>query len=88
MEPGYQPNLETARATRTEAVNRAVELGEPEGMELPVVTAKGRHIWVRTAGEARFEHGHCAVLYGTFRTSLSTVNKVSAFAVPSSTTVR
>ena len=57
VEPGYQPNLETAldfyegeaRATRTEAVNRAVELGEPEGMELPVVTAKGRHIWVQTA---------------------------------------
>ena len=83
MEPGYQPNLETARATRTEAVNRAVELGEPGGMESPVVTAKGRHIWVRTGGEARFEHGRCAVLYGVFQ-DISTVKKVSVFEVSSS----
>ncbi len=75
VDPGYQPDLETAldfyqgeaRATITEAVNRAMQFGEPWDLELPIVTAKGRLIWVRSIGEARFENGRCAVLNGTFQ---------------------
>ncbi len=56
-----------ARATISAAVSRAIKSGERWDLELPLITAKGRRIWVRSVGEARFENGRCAVLNGTFQ---------------------
>lgn len=43
-----------ARSVLQAAVQRAVDSGEGWDLELPFVTAAGRHIWVRTIGEAEY----------------------------------
>jgi PAS domain S-box-containing protein len=47
----YAPH---ARPIIQNAVRRAMEYGEGWDLELPLITAKGRHIWVRTVGEVEF----------------------------------
>jgi PAS domain S-box-containing protein len=72
--PGeYTPDVESA--TRfytpecipviTEAVERGLTQGEPFDVELEMVTAKGRRIWVRSRGVARCEDGRPVKLYGS-----------------------
>ena len=71
----YDPTLETAiafyapeaRSVIETAVQRGVERGEPWTLELPMVTAKGRHIWVRAQGEAEFEDGAAVRLVGAIQ---------------------
>ncbi|MDP3227827.1 MAG: PAS domain S-box protein [Acidovorax sp.] len=60
---GYQPDLKTtlnfygpeAKQAMADAVRRALDAGQPWDLELPLVTATGRHIWVRAVGEAEYD---------------------------------
>jgi PAS domain S-box-containing protein len=75
MDPSLQPELESAislyapEATPqiAEAVRRAIEEGQSYDLELPLITAKGRNIWIRTIGNPEFRDGSCARLFGTIQ---------------------
>lgn len=49
------------------AVQHAIETGEGWDLELTIITAKGKRIWVRAQGEAEFEFGQCVRLFGVFQ---------------------
>lgn len=49
------------------AVRAAIEQAAPWDMELPLITAKGRHIWVRTQGRAINEGGKVVGLAGALQ---------------------
>ncbi|HSW04335.1 diguanylate cyclase domain-containing protein [Aquabacterium sp.] len=63
--PDYAPTMETAiafyapeiRSGIEAAVLKGIERGEPWNLEVPLMTATGRQIWVRTQGEAEFQDG-------------------------------
>lgn len=73
--PDYRPNLESAiafydveaRAAIQVAVEAGTERGEPWDLELPLVTAAGRSIWVRAVGAAEYEAGKAIRLIGAFQ---------------------
>jgi diguanylate cyclase (GGDEF)-like protein/PAS domain S-box-containing protein len=58
LEPGHAPTVDEAlayyadgaRSVMEAAVKHAIEAGEEWDLELPMVTATGRHIWVRAQG--------------------------------------
>jgi hypothetical protein len=52
------------QATISEAFRRAVEEGRPYDLEVRLVTAKGREIWVRTSGQPQLQDGRVARVYG------------------------
>ncbi len=58
---------EPARSALTAALKRATTSGTPFDLELPFVTATGRHRWVRTIGEAAIEDGRCVRINGAFQ---------------------
>jgi len=60
----YAPDVQAAVAA---AVQRAMDDGTPWDLELPLVTARGRHIWVRAQGEVELENGVPARLAGAFQ---------------------
>jgi len=45
----------------------AIRNGIPYDVELQIVTAKGKEIWVRAIGKVDFKDGTCTRLYGTFQ---------------------
>lgn len=49
------------------AVKAAIESGKSYDLELPFMTAKGRHIWVRVQGFAVMDGGKTTKLRGTFQ---------------------
>ncbi len=51
----------------TEALNNCMENGESWDLELPFITAKGRHIWVRVQGQAEFLDGKCVRIFGAIQ---------------------
>ncbi|MGB1207424.1 MAG: ATP-binding protein [Chitinophagales bacterium] len=51
----------------TNAVNNAIENGVAYDLELQIITAKGRTIWVRAKGEAVKENGKVMKIKGTFQ---------------------
>jgi PAS domain S-box-containing protein len=51
----------------TEAVERAVELGQPYELELDFVTARGADLRVRAQGIPEMRDGRCVRLWGTFQ---------------------
>ena len=55
-----------ARATVENAIQAAIEHATPWDMELPLTTAKGRHIWVRTQCSVVMEGGRAVKLLGAF----------------------
>jgi diguanylate cyclase (GGDEF)-like protein/PAS domain S-box-containing protein len=55
-----QPQIRTA-------VQRAIELGEAFDLELPLLAASGRTVWVRAIGEAQRESGNVTRVYGTLQ---------------------
>ena len=66
LEPGsHQPTFsshlqyfgEQAQREMADASRRSTQTGEPWDLTLPMVTAKGRAVWVRTLGRAEFEDG-------------------------------
>ncbi|GAB4036096.1 response regulator [Spirosoma gilvum] len=49
------------------AVDRAIDEGAPFDIELQIVTALEREIWVRVVGTPEFENGLCKRVYGAFQ---------------------
>ncbi len=56
-----------ARPVIQQAIQEAITHGAPWDVELPLVTAKGRHIWVRVIGEAEQQDGKTVRLTGTMQ---------------------
>lgn len=56
-----------ARPVISAAVQAAIEEGTPYDLELPLVTAQGRRIWVRAQGTAERRGGKTIRLYGAFQ---------------------
>ena len=49
------------------AVNRAIDFGEPFDLELEFITAKGNHKWVHSIGKALLENGRTKKIYGSIQ---------------------
>ncbi|WP_243396217.1 PAS domain S-box protein [Leptospira hartskeerlii] len=49
-----------------ELIDRLKIMGEPYDLEIQIITAKGKELWVRTVGNAEFENGECVRIYGAF----------------------
>ena len=75
LPPGHQPTLEEAvayyapeaRPVMAQAVQHSIDSGEGYDLELALVTAQGRPIWVRAVGEVEFIDGRAARLIGAFQ---------------------
>lgn len=75
LEPGKMPPVEEAinyyapeaRPVIQEAVNKAIATGEGWDLELPFITAKGNHLWVRAKGKAEMLNGKAIRVYGVFQ---------------------
>ena len=75
VDDDYVPDLASAvtfyapeaRETLQEAINGSINLGEAWDLELPFVTAKGNHVWVRAVGRATLVDGHVSKLVGSFQ---------------------
>ena len=60
----YSPE---AKATLEAMIKAAIDYGTPWDYQLPMTTAKGRHIWVRGQGFAVMEQGQTVMLRGSFQ---------------------
>ncbi len=75
LEEHQQPTLDEAiqfyapevQDEVTACVNRAIETGEGWDFELPLITAKGRRIWVRAQGRAEHKNGEAVRIFGAFQ---------------------
>ncbi|MBL8614783.1 MAG: PAS domain S-box protein [Deltaproteobacteria bacterium] len=75
VDPDYEPVLDAAIRFYTPEARRVIEgvIAEAMGgrggwdVELPLITARGRAIWVRAVGMAIFEDGVVRSLVGTFQ---------------------
>lgn len=75
VSPDYVPTLETALAFYPEdarmqlqaAIRHAIEHGTPIDVELPLITAKGNRLWIRSMGEAIKVDGKTTLLRGAFQ---------------------
>ena len=56
-----------ARPVITAAVQAAIDAGTPFDVELPLVTAHGRRIWVRALGGAEIREGKTIRVHGAFQ---------------------
>ncbi|MCX6595240.1 MAG: response regulator [Acidobacteria bacterium] len=73
--PGYQATMEEAisyyapeaRPVIAELVQQSMVSGKGWDVELPMITALGRRIWVRAAGRPILENGVCVRLRGSFQ---------------------
>jgi two-component system sensor histidine kinase/response regulator len=71
----FVPTLESAIAFYTspsrslirEAVGKGIRDGTPWDLELELLTARGRQVWVRAAGHVRREADRATRLYGSFQ---------------------
>jgi PAS domain S-box-containing protein len=71
----FVPDVETAigfyapkaQPILRSAVERAIETGEGWDLELPLITAAGREIWVRATGVCESSHGTPLFLRGAFQ---------------------
>ncbi len=71
----YRPDPDQAKAffpaeerkSFERALSEAIERGTSFDLELPLVTARGRSIWVRVMGEARTEAGRVVQLWGAYQ---------------------
>jgi PAS domain S-box-containing protein len=74
-EPGHQPTFEEAfshyeagaMGAINDAFQRCLKTGEIYKLELPLITASGRKIWVRALGEAEFVDGKAVRLVGALQ---------------------
>ncbi len=55
-----------ARHLIRDAVTKAIQAGTAWDLELPFITAKGRHRWIRAIGHAASEQGRVVRLFGSF----------------------
>ena len=75
LPPGHQPTLDEGLAYYAEewrpviasAVRRAVEDGVPYDLELEIITARGRRVWVQAVGEVESRDGQALRLIGAFQ---------------------
>ncbi|MCX5746670.1 MAG: response regulator [Proteobacteria bacterium] len=67
LEDGINLFAPEARPTIAAAVQAAIDTGTPYDLELPIITAKGRHGWVQTQGWAEVKDGRSVRLFGTFQ---------------------
>jgi len=75
VDPDFQPTVDMTlsfyapdcRRQISDAVTMAIKTGSSWDMELPFITARGRDIWVRTAGRAISENGRVKRLIGAFQ---------------------
>jgi PAS domain S-box-containing protein len=75
LEPGHRPTLQEAigyykpeaRGAIETAVQRGIQHGEPWSLELPLVTARGREIWVLAQGQVDWQDGVPVRLVGAFQ---------------------
>ncbi|MBC7619063.1 MAG: PAS domain S-box protein, partial [Candidatus Saccharibacteria bacterium] len=67
LDNGIQFYSPEARPTIAAAVQRSMDTGEGWDLELPLITALGREIWVRSAVEVEFENGAPVMLVGAFQ---------------------
>ena len=75
VDDDYLPDMESAinfyapegREAITAAVTKGVETGEPWDVELPLITAKNRRVWVRAVGRPVTEDGKPVRLVGSFQ---------------------
>lgn len=75
VDSDYVPTLEQVvefipKEVRTELnaeVEKCIDCGDPFDLEIPVITAKGRHIWVRTVGHRVLKDGTPYKLFGAFQ---------------------
>ena len=75
LPPGHCPTMKEAvefyAPDAREVINAAVQKGLEDGrgwdLELPLITAKGRHIWVRAVGNVELENGKPCRLVGAFQ---------------------
>jgi PAS domain S-box-containing protein len=49
------------------AVQEAIQKGDPFDMELQLITAQNNELWVRVIGEAEFGNGKCLKVFGSFQ---------------------
>lgn len=72
----YEPELESAinffkegesRQKIEYAVSEAIKNGTHYDLELEIITAKGKTIWVRAIGKSEFKNGVCVKLFGVFQ---------------------
>jgi len=56
-----------ARPVIEAAVKAGIESRTPWDLELPLITAKGRHIWVHAKGATFMENGNAVRLFGAFQ---------------------
>ncbi len=72
---GFQPTLQQsidffapeAKDNIQNAIDAAMRTGRPWDLELPLITAMNRRIWVRSAGEAEYQDGKRIRLVGIFQ---------------------
>ncbi|MDF3818687.1 response regulator [Leptospira sp. 96542] len=49
------------------AVSKLIAEGKPYDIEIELITAKGKEIWVKTVGRATFEDGACVRIFGVIQ---------------------
>ncbi len=94
-EPGHQPSFEEfrggfmpeARPTLDEAFRRCMASGQGVDLELPLLTAKGRSIWVRAVCEVEFSQGKPARFVGAIQ-DITARRALQAQALRASTLLR
>ena len=57
----------TSRPAIKDALNMAIEYGEPFDLELELITKKGNHRWVHSIGKSYQENGKTKKVYGSFQ---------------------
>lgn len=67
IEEGINFYAPEAREIIQNAVNEAIEKHKPYDIEVPFITAKGNHIWVRTIGQAQVVDGKAKRIYGAMQ---------------------
>ncbi|MBK5967294.1 MULTISPECIES: response regulator [Thiorhodovibrio] len=73
--PDFEPTYERAIAFYTpetgaklqQAIAQAMEDGTPYDLEVQIITASGKVLWVRAIGNAEFDNGRCKRLFGTLQ---------------------
>ncbi|MBN3582454.1 PAS domain S-box protein [Algoriphagus aestuarii] len=76
VDEDFEPNLETginfykegeSRDKIIKALDEATNHGKPWDLDLILMTATGKEIWVRAIGQADFKDGRCIRIFGTFQ---------------------
>jgi PAS domain S-box-containing protein len=67
LEEGINLFAPEAQAVITEAIQTTMTTGVPYDLELPIITSKGTHKWVRTQGFAVWDGDKIVKLRGTFQ---------------------